>query len=464
MGEIGGTEVRSVSYGVDSVEMGVQTYRFNEELRLMMDGAVAPPVSGSSFKALLGLPENQAMELLHSSGIDNSAAAAGDIHGGAATDVVRCHGVAHENIPYIHHQLNCSPAFPSNAGLIERAAKYSFFATAAGGGGCGGCGGGAGQDDSPESSSAPSNSEAKPIKVKNEPADDGANPNSLLQTSDLEPAGKSEKQMKRKEREKKEKGSSKKSRKENSGDGEKLPYVHVRARRGQATDSHSLAERARREKINARMKLLQELVPGCNKFPNFSIAAQLFIHLSQPLPPSSSSAIINTRRHTQPWPPDGDDDNTTAATSDAPPAMHLTTADPPTVDAPTDQRQIPHQQPTPLPIADNPAIIVCPSSAIIISTNLQFESEGDEMAKVNLHPTTMELKEVAASAPPLAFDGVDDEGWAASSAGTWLVVDGHVVVVVLGGWSTMVDEDGCIVDGCLLMVAWVIEGVNEIRV
>ncbi|RWV87222.1 hypothetical protein GW17_00050811, partial [Ensete ventricosum] len=26
-------------------------------------------------------------------------------------------------------------------------------------------------------------------------------------------------------------------------DGEKLPYVHVRARRGQATDSHSLAER-----------------------------------------------------------------------------------------------------------------------------------------------------------------------------------------------------------------------------
>lgn len=30
---------------------------------------------------------------------------------------------------------------------------------------------------------------------------------------------------------------------ETSDDGEKLPYVHVRARRGQATDSHSLAER-----------------------------------------------------------------------------------------------------------------------------------------------------------------------------------------------------------------------------
>ncbi|CAI9112441.1 OLC1v1012891C1 [Oldenlandia corymbosa var. corymbosa] len=42
-------------------------------------------------------------------------------------------------------------------------------------------------------------------------------------------------------------------------------YIHVRARRGQATDSHSLAERARREKISERMKILQDLVPGCNK-------------------------------------------------------------------------------------------------------------------------------------------------------------------------------------------------------
>ncbi|EYU22452.1 hypothetical protein MIMGU_mgv1a009933mg [Erythranthe guttata] len=45
----------------------------------------------------------------------------------------------------------------------------------------------------------------------------------------------------------------------------KLDYIHVRARRGQATDSHSLAERARREKISERMKMLQDLVPGCNK-------------------------------------------------------------------------------------------------------------------------------------------------------------------------------------------------------
>ncbi|KAG9130395.1 hypothetical protein Leryth_004358 [Lithospermum erythrorhizon] len=48
-------------------------------------------------------------------------------------------------------------------------------------------------------------------------------------------------------------------------EGKKLDYIHVRARRGQATDSHSLAERVRREKISERMKFLQDLVPGCNK-------------------------------------------------------------------------------------------------------------------------------------------------------------------------------------------------------
>ncbi|KAG5535909.1 hypothetical protein RHGRI_023626 [Rhododendron griersonianum] len=48
-------------------------------------------------------------------------------------------------------------------------------------------------------------------------------------------------------------------------DVEKPDYIHVRARRGQATDSHSLAERARREKINKKMKCLQDLVPGCSK-------------------------------------------------------------------------------------------------------------------------------------------------------------------------------------------------------
>ncbi|KAK1692643.1 hypothetical protein QYE76_009340 [Lolium multiflorum] len=42
-------------------------------------------------------------------------------------------------------------------------------------------------------------------------------------------------------------------------------YVHVRARRGQATDRHSIAERLRRERIGEKMKMLQSLVPGCDK-------------------------------------------------------------------------------------------------------------------------------------------------------------------------------------------------------
>ncbi|CAA7043177.1 unnamed protein product [Microthlaspi erraticum] len=41
--------------------------------------------------------------------------------------------------------------------------------------------------------------------------------------------------------------------------------VHVRAKRGQATDSHSLAERVRRGKINDRLRCLQDIVPGCYK-------------------------------------------------------------------------------------------------------------------------------------------------------------------------------------------------------
>lgn len=48
----------------------------------------------------------------------------------------------------------------------------------------------------------------------------------------------------------------------------KTDYIHVRARRGEATDSHSIAERARREKIKRKMQFLQDLVPGCSKITN----------------------------------------------------------------------------------------------------------------------------------------------------------------------------------------------------
>ncbi|EXB26566.1 hypothetical protein L484_012559 [Morus notabilis] len=43
----------------------------------------------------------------------------------------------------------------------------------------------------------------------------------------------------------------------------------VRARRGQATDPHSIAERLRRERIAERIRALQELVPSVNKANDF---------------------------------------------------------------------------------------------------------------------------------------------------------------------------------------------------
>lgn len=63
----------------------------------------------------------------------------------------------------------------------------------------------------------------------------------------------------------------------------KQDYIHVRARRGQATDSHSLAERVRREKISERMKLLQDLVPGCNKVTGKAVMLDEIINYVQAL-------------------------------------------------------------------------------------------------------------------------------------------------------------------------------------
>ncbi|KAL5214835.1 hypothetical protein ABZP36_003987 [Zizania latifolia] len=60
-------------------------------------------------------------------------------------------------------------------------------------------------------------------------------------------------------------------------------YIHVRARRGQATDSHSLAERVRRERISERMKLLQSLVPGCNKITGKALMLDEIINYVQSL-------------------------------------------------------------------------------------------------------------------------------------------------------------------------------------
>ncbi|KAG6413633.1 hypothetical protein SASPL_126347 [Salvia splendens] len=197
-----------------------------------------PETDGTSFTALLELPPPQAVELL-----------------------------VKEDFPA---KSMPPPIFPSNIALIDRASMFSVFASA---------------DNPPESTNILSvSSSMKTDSVKQEPLESEHHRNS----SSPAVSNQSLKSIKRKEREKKVKESSKKSKKleaneASDGSGEQLPYVHVRARRGQATDSHSLAERARREKINARMKLLQDLVPGCNKISGTAMVLDEIINHVQAL-------------------------------------------------------------------------------------------------------------------------------------------------------------------------------------
>ncbi|CAN0902296.1 Transcription factor BEE 3 [Linum grandiflorum] len=80
----------------------------------------------------------------------------------------------------------------------------------------------------------------------------------------------------------------KRVRSNHNGDGEEeekklKEVVHVRARRGQATDSHSLAERVRRGKINERLKCLQNIVPGCYKTMGMAVMLDEIINYVQSL-------------------------------------------------------------------------------------------------------------------------------------------------------------------------------------
>ncbi|KAL8055547.1 hypothetical protein ABFX02_04G063500 [Erythranthe guttata] len=59
--------------------------------------------------------------------------------------------------------------------------------------------------------------------------------------------------------------------------------IHVRAKRGQATDSHSLAERVRRGKINERLRCLQDIVPGCYKTMGMAVMFDEIINYVQSL-------------------------------------------------------------------------------------------------------------------------------------------------------------------------------------
>ncbi|XP_068637293.1 transcription factor bHLH48-like isoform X2 [Aristolochia californica] len=251
-----------------------ETFHFGDEIQSLMTHNLlhlnidSPTEKGSSFTALLGLPSSQALELLHTPHSESALISAA----GLWRDRQR-------NEKPLALSYTCCPTFPSNAALVERAAKFSIYAAA---------------EESPASSSDPSNSSENSLQPKTERADSDSNPNSSPAITAPVPLNETRRPWKRKETEKnsKVKTTAKKSKKVDDGSsktggdskgGEKLPYVHVRARRGQATDSHSLAERARREKINARMKLLQELVPGCNKISGTALVLDEIINHVQSL-------------------------------------------------------------------------------------------------------------------------------------------------------------------------------------
>ncbi|VFQ59308.1 unnamed protein product [Cuscuta campestris] len=216
----------------------------------------APPESG--FTALLELPPSQAVELL------------------ANSPSTKLPEIEHPRSLYPGFPPPPPPIFPSDLALIERASKFSPFA-----------------GNAPENLSY---SGPKPYFVKQEPLGWDS---TLISNQTANP-----KSTKRKERDIKVEDSGKKGKKSatntsgNEADGSQ--YVHVRARRGQATNSHSLAERARREKINEKMKLLQELVPGCNKISGTAMVLDEIINHVQFLQRqveflSMSLAAVNSR-------------------------------------------------------------------------------------------------------------------------------------------------------------------------
>ncbi|KAF7123879.1 hypothetical protein RHSIM_Rhsim12G0180100 [Rhododendron simsii] len=115
---------------------------------------------------------------------------------------------------------------------------------------------------------------------------DGSSLSSVQSMGAREVKGKKQKKSdgtRKDENEKKLNKAGKKDQKIKAAEEAPADYVHVRARRGQATDSHSLAERVRREKISERMKMLQALVPGCDKMTGKALILDEIINYVQSL-------------------------------------------------------------------------------------------------------------------------------------------------------------------------------------
>ncbi|KAL6656184.1 hypothetical protein ACP70R_007010 [Stipagrostis hirtigluma subsp. patula] len=205
--------------------------------------------------------------------------------------------------------------FPVDSGFIERAARASCFG--------GGAGAGFGSADQPMSNAFSASSEAlldhqrkdgsnekAELELGNEgvPSSEAAGgdgsskgtsdskkrrrPNEVMgadqvQSSNL-PADSANESVHSKDKGEESSpatttGKSKGKGAKETSESQKEEYIHVRARRGQATNSHSLAERLRREKISERMKLLQDLVPGCSKVTGKAVMLDEIINYVQSL-------------------------------------------------------------------------------------------------------------------------------------------------------------------------------------
>ncbi|XP_047168515.1 transcription factor bHLH137-like isoform X2 [Vigna umbellata] len=111
----------------------------------------------------------------------------------------------------------------------------------------------------------------------------GSSLTSNTQSKDTATEGRSKKQRKNNGGVKEDKAKEEKKEQRKCHEEPPTGYIHVRARRGQATDSHSLAERVRREKISERMKVLQRLVPGCDKVTGKALMLDEIINYVQSL-------------------------------------------------------------------------------------------------------------------------------------------------------------------------------------
>ncbi|XP_039022468.1 transcription factor bHLH60-like [Hibiscus syriacus] len=183
----------------DEVTM-FKSLQFTDEIHRLI--STPPTDNASSFTALLELPSPQAVELLYSP---------------ESSNLIPTSPLNFEDFKDNFH-------FPSNTCLIERDTRFSAEVNN---------NNESEKSKSPESKNLSTNLEKA---IKSEQAEtESSQPLASDPTLDKQ-------NIKRNDGENKVKGSTKKNKtavNESSENAQKLPYVHVRARRGKATDSHS---------------------------------------------------------------------------------------------------------------------------------------------------------------------------------------------------------------------------------